>query len=58
MERITVTIPSNPLHVSTIRLMIADRFAIGFDVEAIADLRVCVSEALNFFGHPRGSYRF
>ncbi len=50
MERITVTIPSNPLHVSTIRLMISSIAShIGFDVEAIEDLRVCVSEALNFF---------
>lgn len=46
---VRLTIPSKPEYVTTLRLVtaaIANKQ--GFDVEAIDDLRVCVSEAVNY----------
>lgn len=46
---VRLTIPSKPEYVTTLRLVtaaIANKQ--GFDIEAVDDLRVCVSEAVNY----------
>lgn len=48
MEVIRLSVPSKPEYVQTLRLVtasVANR--LHFDIEAVDDLRVCVSEAVN-----------
>nr|WP_072514956.1 hypothetical protein [Ndongobacter massiliensis] len=48
MEKVSVRIPSKAAYVSTLRLVTSSLAnAQGFDVEAVDDWRVCVSEAVN-----------
>lgn len=49
METVKLVIPSNPKYVTTLRLVTASiAQQMGFDIEAVDDLRVCVSEAVNY----------
>jgi serine/threonine-protein kinase RsbW len=49
METISLTLPSQPEYVTVLRLVTASCAQIlDFDVEAVDDLRVCVSEAVNY----------
>ncbi|MDO4594400.1 MAG: anti-sigma regulatory factor [Tissierellia bacterium] len=49
MEKITVEIPANKKYLKTVRLMTASvASAMNFDIEKIEDLRVLVSEAVNY----------
>lgn len=49
MRPVTITIPSEPEYVSTLRLVTASiAQKMGFDIEAIDDLRVCIAEAVNY----------
>lgn len=46
---VCLRIPADPSYVTTLRLVTASIAQImGFDIEAIEDLRVCVSEAVNY----------
>ncbi|MCI6660345.1 MAG: hypothetical protein SOW48_04050 [Peptoniphilaceae bacterium] len=49
MDTIQLQVPSKPEYVTTLRLVTA-AFArqLAFDVEKVEDLRVCVSEAVNY----------
>ena len=48
MDVIKLVIPSNPQYVTTLRLTTSSIAQImGFDIESIDDLKVCVSEAVN-----------
>ncbi len=49
MEKITITIPANKVYIKSIRLFTASLASdLGFDIEKIEDLRVVVSEAINY----------
>ena len=49
MEKITITIPSNKKYIKSIRLFTASLASdLGFDIEQVEDLRVVVSEAINY----------
>lgn len=49
MEKITITIPANKVYIKSIRLLTASLASdLGFDIEKIEDLRVVVSEAINY----------
>ena len=49
METVSLVIPSDPKYVTTLRLVTASiARKMGFDIEAVDDLRVCVSEAVNY----------
>ncbi|WP_019133627.1 ATP-binding protein [Kallipyga massiliensis] len=49
METVSLVIPSDPMYVTTLRLVTASiAQKMGFDIEAVDDLRVCVSEAVNY----------
>lgn len=48
MEPILVKIPARPEYISIIRLTASSvASSMGFDIEAIEDIRVCISEACN-----------
>lgn len=49
MKAVALQIPSRPEYVTTLRLVTASiAQKMHFDIEAIDDLRVCVSEAVNY----------
>lgn len=49
MEKISLRVPSRPEFVTTLRLVTASLAQMAdFDVETIDDLRVCISEAVNY----------
>ena len=49
MEKITITIPSNKKYIKSIRLFTASLASdLGFNIEEVEDLRVVVSEAINY----------
>ena len=49
MEKISLRVPSRPEYVTTLRLVTASvAQKLEFDVETIDDLRVCISEAVNY----------
>ncbi len=49
-RNIKLTLPGHPEYQSMVRLTVAAiANTMGFDVETIEDLRVCISEALNFY---------
>ncbi len=49
MKTIRLTIPSEPAYVTTLRLVAASAArSMDMDVEEVDDLRVCVSEAVNY----------
>ncbi len=49
METVKLIIPSRPEYVTTLRLVTASLAReMGFDYEAVEDLRVCVSELVNY----------
>ena len=49
MEKITINIPSNKKYIKSIRLFTASLASdLGFNIEQVEDLRVVVSEAINY----------
>ncbi len=49
MEKISITIPKNPIYIKSIRLFSASVASdLGFDIEKVEDVRVVVSEAINY----------
>ncbi len=49
MEKITINIPSNKKYIKSIRLFTASLASdLGFNIEQAEDLRVVVSEAINY----------
>lgn len=49
MQTVKLTIPSQPKYVTTLRLVTASLArGMNFDYEAVEDLRVCVSELVNY----------
>jgi len=49
MDKLALRIPSKPQYISTLRLMTASvANGMNFDIESVEDLRVCVSEAVNY----------
>lgn len=49
MDKLVLRIPSKPQYVSTLRLVTASiANEMHFDIESVEDLRVCVSEAVNY----------
>lgn len=49
MDTISLTIPSNSVYLKSMRLLAASLASdIGFDIEEVEDIRVVVSEAINY----------
>lgn len=49
MDKITITIPPKSVYLKSLRLFTASLASdMGFDIEAVEDLRVVVSEAVNY----------
>lgn len=49
MEQVRLTLPSKPQYVQTLRLVTASvANSLHFNIEEVDDLRVCVSEAVNY----------
>lgn len=49
MDNITITIPPKSIYIKSIRLFTASLASdLGFDIEKVEDLRVVVSEAINY----------
>ena len=49
MDNITITIPPKSIYIKSIRLFTASLASdLGFDIEQVEDLRVVVSEAINY----------
>lgn len=49
METVKLLIPSDPQYVTTLRLVAASiARKMNFDIDVIEDIRVCVSEAVNY----------
>ena len=49
MEKISITIPSKKLYIKSIRLFTSSLASdLGFNIEEVEDLRVVVSEAINY----------
>ncbi len=49
MDKISIKIPANSLYLKSIRLFTASIASdMGFDIEKVEDLRVVVSEAVNY----------
>lgn len=49
MEKISITIPPKKLYIKSIRLFTASLASdLGFNIEEVEDLRVVVSEAINY----------
>lgn len=49
MDKITITIPAEKIYLKSIRLFTASLASdLGFNIEEVEDLRVVVSEAINY----------
>lgn len=49
MDKITITIPARKIYLKSIRLFTASLASdLGFNIEEVEDLRVVVSEAINY----------
>lgn len=49
MDKLTITIPPKSVYIKSLRLFTASLASdLGFDIEAVEDLRVVVSEAVNY----------
>ena len=49
MDKITITIPAHKIYLKSIRLFTASLASdLGFNIEEVEDLRVVVSEAINY----------
>lgn len=49
MDKITITIPARKIYIKSIRLFTASLASdLGFNIEEVEDLRVVVSEAINY----------
>lgn len=49
MDTISLVLPSKPQYVTTLRLVTASvAQMLHFDIEAVEDLRVCISESVNY----------
>lgn len=49
MEKISIKIPANSLYIKSLRLFAASLASdLGFNIEEVEDIRVVVSEAVNY----------
>lgn len=53
-DTVTLQIPAEPVYISVVRLTASSLASnLGFDIEEVEDIRVCVSEACNNVMHDR-----